>query len=84
MIPDPRGQAISAEHGGVHRRLPVRFDHDMGSHLCCERLHRTYGPAGTLWCPEHGHVVTLDVVGSGDLCSDELACSIRYGKRKAA
>jgi len=27
---------------------------------CEECLWRTHGPAGSLWCPIHGHVIDLD------------------------
>lgn len=41
---------------------PLSLDHE---DACQQRLFRTYGPAGSLWCPEHGHL--LDVFPSPPL-----------------
>jgi hypothetical protein len=72
----------------VPKRMPVDCGYpiDEPGRYCTVQLWRTYAPAGSLWCPVHGHVVDVNPTTPGDLvgrlCSDDAARSTRY--RRAA
>lgn len=44
-----------------------------GNRVCVEDLLRTLGPAGSLWCPVHGHV--LDVLAPPPLAGVVIICT---------
>lgn len=56
---------------GIEYLLGIRYEE------CPEDLWRTYGPAGSLWCPVHGHV--LDVFPSPPLTA---SVHLNYGGGK--